>query len=261
MIKPLLNTLTLLGTLIINYWANTGVIEEKTVGQVSRQYDTLFTPAAYAFAIWGFIYLTLLGFVGYQWYLWYTNKNHEPIHKTGVWLMVANIANGLWVIAWLHEYIGLSVMIMLILLGALIQLVWRLNLERWDAPLLVIAFVWWPICWYIGWIILATVANIAAYLTGIGWDGSPFSEVTWTIIMIVAATIIYLMLIYTRNMREAALVGVWGLIAIAYKQWELQPGIVYTTLVAAGVLLLASGYHGYKNRDTSPLVKWQNQEF
>jgi hypothetical protein len=250
-----------LGTLFINYWANTGNIEGKTVGQVSQQYDNLFTPAGYAFSIWGFIYLWLLSFVGYQWYLWYTDKNHEIIRKTGIWLMIANLANALWVIAWLHEDIGLSVVIMLILLGSLVQLVLRLNLERWDAPLLVILFVWWPICWYIGWIILATVSNIAAYLTSIGWHGEPFPEATWTLIMIIIATFIYLMLIYKRNMREAALVGVWGLIAIAYKQWELHPGIVYTALGTAGILLLTTGYHGYKNRDTSPLVKWKNREF
>lgn len=260
-IRPLLNTLTLLGTLFVNYWVNTGHMNGKTVGEISHKYDTLFAPADYAFAIWGFIYLTLLSFVGYQWYIWFAKKNREPIRQTGIWLMVANIANGLWVIAWLNEYIGLSVVIMLILLIALIRLVIRLNLERWDAPLLIIAFVWWPICWYIGWIILATVSNIAAYFTSIGWQGAPLSEPAWTIIMIIVATVIYLLLIYTRNMREAALVGVWGLVAIAYKQWELYPGIVFTAIGAAAILFIAAGYHGYKNRATSPAVKWKNREF
>jgi hypothetical protein len=104
--------------------------------------------------------------------------------------MAANIANVLWVIVWLNEYIGLSVIVMVILLLSLIQLILRLNLERWDAPLFTIAFVWWPICWYIGWIILATVADVSAYLTSAGWSGSPFTPEVRTIIMIVVATFI-----------------------------------------------------------------------
>ncbi len=258
--KLLLNTITLSGTLFVNYWVNSGAFNGKTVGDISAQYENLFTPADYAFVIWGFIYLWLLAFVGYQWYAWFKRKDDEALQKTGIWFMLANIANASWVIAWMSEMTGLSVIIMLVLLFSLIQLVLRLNLERWDAPFFTIAFVWWPICWYIGWIILATVANISAYLTSISWNGAPFSEPTWAIIMIIAATIIYLLLTFRRNMREASLVGIWGLAAIAYKQWEIHPGIVYAAIGAAIILFLTSAYHGYQNRATAPGKKWKNKE-
>jgi hypothetical protein len=259
-LKLILNTLTLCGTLFVNYWFNSGAFNGKTVGDISDKYENLFTPADYAFIIWGFIYLWLLAFVGYQWYAWLKRKDDTALNQTGIWFMLANIANGTWVIVWLNESIGLSVIIMLFLLLSLIMLVLRLNMERWDAPLFTIAFVWWPICWYIGWIILATVANISAYLTSIGWNGGPFSEEAWTIIMIIVATIVYLFLIFTRNMREASLIGIWGLIAIAVKQWGVHPDIVYTAIGAAVILLIASSYHGYKNRATAPFVKWKNKE-
>jgi hypothetical protein len=76
-LKLILNTLTLLGTLFINYWVNTGALNGKTVGDISDKYVNLFTPADYAFIIWGFIYLWLLAFVGYQWYAWIKRKEDE----------------------------------------------------------------------------------------------------------------------------------------------------------------------------------------
>ena len=49
-------------------------------------------------------------------------------------------------------------------------------------------WVWWPISLYSGWIAVAAIANVAAYLSKIGWQAL-FSEVTWTVIMIVVAGI------------------------------------------------------------------------
>lgn len=258
-IKLLLNTVTLLIALVVNYLSNTGIFNSKTIGEVSKKYNTLFTPAGYAFSIWGLIYLLLISFVAYQWYFWLKERKDEVIHRIGGWFMLANIANASWVVAWIYEYTGLSVLIMLVLLVSLIQIVRRLDLERWDAPLDIILFVWWPICIYIGWIILATVANISAFLISLGWKGGTLLEESWTIVLILISTFIYTVLIYIRNMREAALVGVWGLVAIAYRQWNEQPEIVYAALLNAFVLLSYASYHGYKNRAYSPLAKWKNR--
>lgn len=256
-IIPTLNTLTLLGAISFNYLVNAGMLGA-TVGQVSAQYQTLLTPAGYAFSIWGFIYLALLLFVGYQWYVW--AKERKGAELTGIWLMLTNVANGFWVYVWIQEYIGLSVFIMFVLLFSLIMLVSRLNMEKWDAPLRIIAFVWWPIVIYLGWMIVVTVTNVAAWLVSIGYSGAPLSPEVWAVIMIGIATAIYLLLLAGRNLREAAVVGVWGLVAIAVKQWEVHPAVVWAALIASGILLLAIGYHGYKNRSTSPVMKWKRGE-
>jgi hypothetical protein len=194
-------------------------------------------------------------FTCYQWYVWSKLKDEKLIKKIGLWYILANIANAMWVVAWVNDYIGLSVIIMLVLLASLIQLVLRLNLERWDAPFSIIFFVWWPITFYLGWIVLATVLNISAFLVSLGWQGGFLEPEVWSMIIITASAIIYLILIYTRNMREAAVVGVWGLIAIAHRQWQIHQDIVITALVAAGVILIYTFYHGYKNRKTLPFIK------
>lgn len=256
-----LNTLTLLATLVVNYLYGSGRLNTKSVGEVSDQYPTLITPAGYAFSIWGLIYLLLIGFVGYQWYAYFNGRNEDSLNPAGGWFSLANIFNALWVFAWVHEALGLSVLIMLLLLFSLLRLVMRLRLEIWDAPLRIILFVWWPICIYTGWIVVATVTNIAVYLKSLGWTGAVLPPEIWAIIVIVLATLIYLFLTYTRNMREAALVGVWGLIAIAYQQWGDHDSVVITALLGAGILLLYAAYHSIKNKNTSPFIKLKNKEF
>ena len=72
--------------------------------------------------------------------------------QMGPWLIFANLANACWVWVWLNEHTGLSVLCMIAVLVSLIMVILRLNMERWDAPIRIIAWVWWPICLYSGWI-------------------------------------------------------------------------------------------------------------
>lgn len=235
----ILNTASLLFALVMNGLSNTGAFNGKTVGEVSGDLETLFAPAGYAFSIWGVIYILLMMFVGYQWYAWLKHKDDSVLKQTGFWFALSSFANGAWIVAWLYGNIGVSVILMLILLVSLIGLTVKLRLEIWKAPKPIIIFVWWPISIYIGWIIVATVANIAAFLVSINWQEGFLSEQLWTIVMIIAAVAIYVLLIYFRNLREAALVGIWALIAIAVKHWGVQPAIVVTAIVSTVVLLIA----------------------
>ncbi|PKP27066.1 MAG: hypothetical protein CVU03_00535 [Bacteroidetes bacterium HGW-Bacteroidetes-2] len=250
------NTIALLATLFINYLANTGLINGNTMATVSAKYENLFTPAGYSFAIWGIIYVFLLGFIIYQGLsLFNKAKINDFATLLGWWFVVSCVANSLWVFAWLYEFIGVSVILILILLFSLLKIIVRTNMERWDAPLKTIAFLWWPFSIYSGWITVASIANIAAYLTKIGWDGFGLSEVFWTITMILIAGMLHLFITWNRNMREFALVGVWALIAIAVANWEAQPTIVYTAIITAIILFLSSSFHAYNNRSTNPFVK------
>jgi hypothetical protein len=236
-----------------NYWSNTGIISGNTVGGVSGRYANLFTPAGYAFAIWGAIFLGLLVLAGYQLKLAFRGGQHEEtILQMGPWLTIANLANALWLWFWLQEQPGASVLVMLVILFSLMMLVIRLNMERWDAPMPVIAAIWWPICIYSGWIALATMANVAAWLTSIGWV-AVFTKVQWTVIMISVAGLVNLAMIHFRNMREFAAVGIWGVVAIAVRHWGEIPILQWTSIAWAVVLGVVSAVHAYRNRHANPL--------
>lgn len=257
----ILNTLTLGGVILVNILAGTGQIAGTDVGEVSRRYDTLFAPAGYAFSIWGFIYVLLIGFIGFQWGSLIKKINLEVIDQTGVWFIISNLANAGWLFLWLNEFIGLSLAVMLVLLLSLIMLAVRLRMELWDAPVRILMFVWWPLAVYLGWIIVATIANFAAFVASIGWDGYPLSAQLWTIILIALSTAIYLFLIYSRNLRESAAVGIWAFVAIAVRQGGDNPEITIAALVASALLLAAIAYQSYQNRSTSPFIKLQRGEF
>jgi len=256
----LFNTLSLAFALVLNALAGSSVFGGRTVGEISARYDTLIAPAGYAFAIWGIIYLLLLLFIGYQWYAWLRDREDTALKQAGYWFTLANIANGLWIVAWLNEYLGISVLLIFILLLSLIMLTLRLRMEIWDAPLRTIVFVWWPLCIYLGWIVVASVANVAGYLVSLEWQGGFLSPPAWTVVLIILAMVIYLLLVFVRNMREAALVGVWAFIAIAVRQWSVYDEIVFAALLAGGILLIVISWHGYKNRATAPINKFRRNE-
>lgn len=252
----LLNFISVLLVIAVNYISQAIRINETTIGEVSNKYFNLFTPAGYAFAIWGLIFLGLLAYGLFQIRRAYFSQKESPfIEQTGYWFIITNLLNCSWVFAFAYEFTDLSVLIMLGILFSLIKIILNTNMERWDAPIEIIAFVWWPICIYSGWIAVATIANIAAYLAKLNWDGGFFSETTWTISMITVATLLNLIMIFKRNMREFALVGVWALFAIYVRHNGEIQSIAYSALTGSLVLLGAIFWHGFQNRKTNPFIK------
>lgn len=251
-IYSILNLIVLMLVIFWNYWVNAKGLNGNTVSSLSADYENLFTPAGYAFSIWGLIFLALFAQA-----IFFISRAFSPtrdsdfLSQIGPYLIMANIGNGLWIYMWLMEDTGISVIVMFGILASLLITILNTNMERWDAPRPIIFCLWWPIALYSGWIAVATIANISAYLAKAGWTGG-ISEVTWAIIMIIVAVILNLFMIATRNLREFASVGVWALIAISVRHWESIPTLQWTALIGAIVLFIAISYHGYKNRATAP---------
>lgn len=250
------NGIALGSTVFINYLSNTGAMNGETIGSISDGLRSLFTPAGYAFSIWGLIYLLLLGFAIYQGRGLFTKvENDHFIEKIGYWFILSCIANCCWVFAWMYGFTGLSIIAMFALLISLLKIIVNNDMELWDAPLSTILFLWWPFVIYAGWITVASIANVAAYLVKIDWSGWGISPSTWTLFMIGIATGVNLIVIWKRNLREFAAVGVWALVAIAMANWESNPAIKTAALIAAALLGLGILTHAIKNYKTNPLVK------
>lgn len=248
------NFLSVILSIIVSYFSQAVRLNNNTIGSVSDQYENLFTPADYAFSIWGLIFIGLIAYSIFQINCaFFREGESELIRRTGPWFIIANLANTAWVIAWLFEETWLSVILMFVILGSLIMIIWRTKMELWDAPPEIIAFAWWPICFFAGWITVAAIANVAAYLTKIGWRGWFLSEVQWTILMLCMVMMINILIVYKRNMREFALVGVWALFAIYRRHLGESETVAYTSLVGAIMVFAYVGYHGYMNRKTNPM--------
>src|ERR1700753_2042683 len=98
-----LNVLFLAVTIVINYLSNTGVFHGETMATMSARYPTPVTPAPYAFSIWGLIYVSLIGLVGYNARAAFRRPvSGDPVLRIGGWFIVTCLANCGWVLAWLY---------------------------------------------------------------------------------------------------------------------------------------------------------------
>lgn len=254
----ILNGIAAVVTIAMGYVSNTGIFNGNTMASVSAEYQNLFTPAGYAFSIWGLIYLGLLGFViyyGRSLFKKEAGQDDGTVEQIGWWFLISCVANSLWVVMWLYEYILISVLLMLVLLTSLLRIVVLTKMELHNATFKKFLFLWWPFCFYSGWVSVALIANIAAYLTKIGWDGFGISDTFWTVIMIVVATIVHIFMIWNRNMREFALVLVWSLIAIAIANQNENSTVVCTAIVMASLVLINIVIHGFLNRKSNPFLQ------
>lgn len=249
------NIIALLVTIVMNYLSNTGVFNNSTMATVSAKYQNLFTPAGYAFSIWGLIYVFLIAFAIYQSQgLFNTKETPEVVEKIGWMFVISCVANCLWILAWLYDYTGTSVIIMTALFLSLCSIIIRTRMEFDLISFKRVALEWWPFAIYFGWITVAIIANIAAYLTKIQWDGFGISAEIWTIIMIVIAMFINLFVTWNRNLRESASVGVWALIGVAVANWEVNKSVAYTAIIASVIIFISCGAQSYKNKGKAFII-------
>lgn len=267
MFKRLISVLNLLIIIILIAWngyANTGNYNGNTVGDLSAEYNNLFTPASYAFSIWGLIFIMLLVFGGYGVYAAFAKaKSLQPrsyrtnfVASTFPFFLAANIFCTIWVALWLQEMVGASVLCMIGILVCLLACIKKLDMEIWDAPFPIIAFVWWPLCLYAGWISVAIIANVASYLNSI-MEISQANQILVTGIMIIVATIINILMIWYRNMREYASVAVWALVAIYIRHSTEVVSLSYVALAMAILIFINIAIHGFQNRATNPGIKFK----
>lgn len=249
-ILPLVNMLALVITVLINYLSNTGVFNGHTMATVSERYANFFTPAGYAFSIWGLIYLGLLGFVIYTGRSLFTRKEVDPVLFNIKWLFLLScLANSGWVIAWLNDYTGLSVLIMIVLLVVLLRIVLVTHAQQNRTSLAERLFVRAPFALYAGWVSVALIANMAAWLTKVNWDGWGISAEAWTIVMISVAGLVNVLMVLARRLPMYGLVGIWALMAIAVaNRVDGSSNVVYASYIVAGIILLSIVIHAVKNR-------------
>ena len=231
---PIINTIVLIVTLFVNYWSNTGAINGQTIALISQKNENLFTPAGYAFAIWGFIYLALIALVVYQWVL-AVKENSEPLKQIGYYLALANILNAAWVLIWLYEYLLFSVGVMISILITLTVL--SNQLSKWSTSTSNFWLVKFPIYLYQGWIIVALVANVSAFLTSVGFEMA-FSESVWAVVLLLIAGVVYIYETFKLRQVISVLVGIWGLVAVGYKQISISEMVGVTAFVVSGVMFL-----------------------
>ncbi len=223
-------------TVIVNALANILPLNGKTTAQISDAYPTLFTPAGYVFSIWGVIYVLLFVFMIFQ---ALPKQGENPfLSKISYLFVLGSIANVSWLFLWHYEHVVLSVIPMLALLGTLIAIYLRLQIGQSNVTLKEKLCVHLPFSVYLGWITVASIADVAAALTAIHWDRFGLADVTWATLVIIISAIITLAVIITRKDIAFSLVIVWALIGIIVQQAETQ-SVVITSEISVIIIIIA----------------------
>ncbi len=245
MVLSVLNIVGFLGTVVVNGLANALPINNKTTGELSDQYPNLFVPAALTFSIWGLIYLLLAIFVVYQLIRAAKNGSQDSsfIDRIGILFFITCLANIGWIFAWHYEILPLSLALMLLLLGCLIAIYLRLSIGKSDSPRTEKYLVHLPFSVYLGWITIATIANVTALLVAAGWNTFGLGEQFWAVAVIIVGIAIALAVLFQRKDIFYCLVVDWALLGILLKRLSVattpDQGVVVVTI--AGLALITLG--------------------
>lgn len=240
--KRLIHGSLLALTILVSYLSNSGYYNGQTMASISAKYENLFTPQGYAFSIWGLIYIALIGFVIF---FKLPENPIAPISKAykaiSLYFSLSCIFNMLWVICWLEDYTGLSVLIMILLFLSLLKV--SLSIPFYIKALkikgLSAAMIRYPFQLYSGWVSLALLANLSVYITKLNLFTSTLAPEYWAIGMLTLACLLHLYMLWAKNMPLFTLVAPWTLIAIALKNQPISP-LIYSLAISASLVLLAS---------------------
>jgi len=231
------NIIAFVLTILVNSLAGSStLIGGKVTAEISDANFTLITPAGYVFSIWGVIYILLGLFVIFQ---VLPSQKEKDYHNRIGWLFVlSSILNIVWLFLWQFEYLVFSVPVMFMLLASLIAIYLRLDIGKSKVDLRQRIAIHVPFSTYLGWISIASIANVATTLVSLNWDGFGINSETWALLIIIVALLLSLIVITIRKDIAYSLVIVWAFVGISAAQTGYE-NIVTLTQVSAIIVLVA----------------------
>jgi benzodiazapine receptor len=250
--RQILVFIAAIATIIVNIIANVLPLNGLSTGEISDRFQIFFVPAGYVFSIWLLIYIGIIAYAIYQ--VLPAQRKNPRLQSIGYIFILSCLANIAWLFLWHYEVFNFTLVAMLALLFSLIAIYLRLNIGRSEVSSAEKWAVHVPFSIYLGWITVATIANVTQLLYYLGWDGWGISPETWTVIMLAAGVIISALMSITRADVAYSLVLVWAYIGIAFKHSQ-TPVVSTSALVAAGlilVFLIIVLVRNYRNQTSSP---------
>ncbi|CAG0973652.1 MAG: tryptophan-rich sensory protein [Anaerolineae bacterium] len=232
--------LAVIATAVFNGFSQSLPIGGRTSAEISNQYTTFFTPANYAFAIWGVIYLLLLAFGIFQ---ALPSQRQNPSIRRISWLFILScVLNCTWIVLFQYDQILPSVFVIVAFLLTLITIYVRLDVGRAKVSTAERLLLHLPFSVYLGWLSVATIANISVLGVAQNWgDPLGIAASTWAAIMLAVATVLGMAMALTRRDVAYVLVLVWAFSAIISKQ-AATPVVTNTALIAVVVLLMGGAW-------------------
>jgi len=237
-VRQWITMLTVVALIVMNVLANALPLNGLNTGQISDTFKVLFVPAGYVFSIWFLIYVGLLCYGVYQ--ALPAQKENPRLRRAAAPFIVSSAVNIAWLFFWHYGLFALTAVAMVSLLISLIVVYLTLGVnqvkvspgERWAVQV--------PFSIYLGWISVATIANITNVLWLSGWNGFGLAPEVWTVIMLAVAVVLAFLMALRRQDVAYLLVLAWAFAGIAVKQAG-TPMVSTAAGIATGLVLVAVG--------------------
>jgi hypothetical protein len=215
------------------------VAPDSTNAAISDDNRSPVTPAGYAFAIWGLIYLASLVLAAYQ--VRRDQRGRAEHRRTGWWLAGAFAASAVWVPVFSTRTLWLSQVIILVLVACLAVAARRLShSEPAPGPTERLALRL-PVTLYLGWATLASVAGFGATFRSLGMAERGGWSTTVSLLLVLAAAIASVVAVGRLTATAGfAFTACWALLAIAAATSSTLVGVaaVVALLLVLTVLVL-----------------------
>jgi hypothetical protein len=210
-----LDFISLAAVFVTNFLAVNLPLNGVTTKQISDSFEIYFVPAGYVFLIWGVIYLQQLVYLIYR--VLPGQRGNKELASIDGWFVLINLFNVLWLFSFHYLRFVLALVFMLLLLAVLIVVFLKLNVGRRRTKLQWRSIVEGTFSVYLGWISVATIANVTQLLDYFHWDRFGIAPETWFIFTIVLVVGISAIASFTRRVFEFNLVLIWALVGIGLK--------------------------------------------
>ena len=259
-LRQFLVVFSIVALIVMNYLSNTGLFGGRTNGDISNKYHTLITPAGYAFAIWGIIFLGLLAFAVYQ--VLPSQRTNPRFRAVGWWVVLNAFCNAVWSPLFNTEHIGLALLVILVMLFSLVIIEQRLlarrgsngaatallptdpdaTLPESSAPLLETWLARIPFSMYFGWLTVATILNATVYLKATDISLMGLSESAWATVILIVGILVGAVVFNRFRSVAYMLIFAWAYVAIAVEQTGIgQLQLVALIGAVVAVLLAITG--------------------
>ena len=238
-LRQVLVVVSVLATLAVNFLSEALPLNGLSTAQISDRFHVFFVPAGYVFSIWGLIYIGLIAYAVFQ--ALPSQRENPRLRRTGYPVIVSGLANMTWLFLWHYEQFPLTLVVMAGLLAVLIVIYLELGIGREKVSAAETWAVRVPFSIYLGWITVATIANVTDVLYNAGWNGFGINPRNWALVLFAAVIVIAGLMSLTRRDVAYNLVIVWALVGIAVKQAAAK-SIVLATLVTAVLVVAVLAY-------------------
>lgn len=227
--------LCILGTLMgVGVFGGTQVAQ--AAGGALSADSTRIAPDTPAFSIWSVIYLGLAAYTVLQ---WLPGRRATPRHRSIGYLVAASmLLNAGWLLVVQAGWLWVSVVVIALLVAVLGMIVSRLVGTPGDGPLdRIVTDGTFGL--YVGWVAVATCANVTAALVDSGFDvAAPAADIWAVAVLVVAGAIGVLLAVRTGGNPGIGAAMVWGIAWIGVARLTGTPESTTTAVAAIAVALI-----------------------